>query len=829
MPNNKKAVLVRQPAVFNKIGSCTSQSALSKAGLTQDIMSSSGLPDVQSGSIAMNTACRQALIHLLGIKPLEVAEIVRTTHIPKDTCMHVLQKIANSDQSSMKWKLTDKAFKELNPYVFQYESEDRTAAIECAVAAFDRQRISKDDKIWQKLLPLSERGSGKTLSKLNLTGPGSSTPNVPRPSTKSSSPANESVSGILSADESRPQAKFGAAAEVRAKQIFNRKTIPKPSSSSSSSSRPNKTTTSDSNAATAAVSDNDMAKKGVAQRVLKRKISDAKFKSDERIDNSAVEDDDLVVKAPSYEPDRKKLKMDTEGTKTTRIVPASSDAPAKKKEMTKQINKPQTSTPTMKPKVTTTTATPSTATASTVKKTSALDSSANAIFRTTASPPKPRKVARATGSVSDGEKQKPVNISSTVQGHGASRQQHHQTSPGQQQQKNSSTDDKLKPKQIAATTVKGLLPSPNLPPKPPRSVSSSNITSKTNNKPQTSSTKSGQVVHSRTNEGSAASAHAGKQTQKQTTTDNAQLHKRIPSTSTTSSSSVRSAIFTPPTHRNSTSSSLSSSSSMVFTRADAKALKRDRDDSVKIDGPATKKVKKVEVEVTKRAEYPNSSPLTATSELASVSTPAQSAVAARSPLPPPPAASKAKAETITAIQTHPQTENVNVPIPTAEQLRTVEINAKRRRLASLRTQFYQLFRNWISARVAFHKDESNATPKTHDSLKAHHTKVKAMEVEIRSLMDDVDDFTMWDGVPAKFTTEHEDFLRERLRTLHPIYNEKWDTLEKMRATEDRGEKYDVLKKDVCKRLEEIEDLQAILHPAQEWEFVADVAGVESSQ
>lgn len=101
-----------------------------------------------------------------------------------------------------------------------------------------------------------------------------------------------------------------------------------------------------------------------------------------------------------------------------------------------------------------------------------------------------------------------------------------------------------------------------------------------------------------------------------------------------------------------------------------------------------------------------------------------------------------------------------------------------------------------------------------------------MEVEIRSLMDQVQDFTFWDGVPAKFVTEHEDFLRERLRTLHPVYNEKWDELDKLRESKERDEEYDKLKKEVCKRLEEIEDLQAILHPAQEWEFVADPASVQ---
>jgi len=747
--------------------------------------------------------------------------------------MNVLQKIANPDQSSLKWKLTDKAYKELDPYDFRYEGEDRAVAIQSAIAAFDRQRISKDDKIWQKLLPESERGSGKILSKLNLTGPGSSTPIVPRPSTKSSSPTNESVSGILSADESRPQAKFGAAAEVRAKQIFNRKTIPKPSSSSSSSLRPNKPTTSEANGATAAVSDNDMAKKGVAQRVLKRKASETKFKSDERIDDSDVDDDSLVVKTISHELERKKPKTNEEGTETTRTERAKPIVPAKSKETTKQTTKPQTSTPAMKPKVTTTTVTGSPPTATTIKKTAAPVPSANGFFGAATSAPKIRKVTRVTGSTSDGEKQKSANTSNTTLG-SAPRQHQRQKSqeqPQSQKKSDATEDEKLKPKQTTTNTVKGLAPSPNLPPRPPRSISSSNLATKSNNKLHTSSARLGQAARPRTNEGLAGSAHADKQTQKQTATDNAQLHKRIPSTSTISSSSTTSTVFTPPTHRNSTSSSLSSSSSMVFTRSDAKALKREREDDVKTEQPTTKKIKKSEV--TRSEDSTNSSPL---SELASVSTPSQSVVAARSPLPPPPA-SKAKTSINAASQVQRKVEQVKtqaqivlVPTTTTEQPPANQVSAKRRRLASLRMQFYGLFTSWISARVAFHKDESNATDKTLDRLKAQHTKVKAMEVEIRNLMDEVEDFTMWDGVPAKFVTQHEDFLRERLRTLHPTYNEKWDELEKMREKEERGESYDELKKELCKRLEEIEDLQAILHPAQEWEFVdGTAAAVKSNQ
>lgn len=791
MPNNKKAVLVRQPAAFNKPGSRPSQSALARGllGSIQQSTSSPGVLSSQSGSVAMTTACRQALVHLLAVKPLDVGDIMDKTHIPKDICMTVLSKIANSDQSSMKWKLTDKAYKELDPYTFKYESADRQTAIDHAVAAFDRQRISKDDKLWQKLNPVTERGSGKTLSKLNLSGPGSSTPVVVRPSTKSNSPANESEAIALSADE-RPQSKLGATADVRAKQLFNKKRITNKlaSSSSSKSSSSLSKTPFDINATVAAVSDSDMARKGVAQRIAgqKRKATDVKFKSDERIDDSDVDDDSLIVREP------KKLKTNVEGT--TKAKPTSrSDLPAKEENIARNASTPAT---TMSTKIAGKEITPATA----IKKTSA-PPSANGFFGAATSAPKLRKVLRAPES--DGEKPK---TAATVPGDGLTRQNNRQAPEEQQKKKDAADSGKLKPKQPGTTiTVKGLQPSPSLPPKPPsRSASSTNVNvgRDSGGKSSTTTTRPGQAAHPRTIEHSANAGIQTQQKQTKQTIDNSQLHKRIPSTSTTSSSSTTSSIFTPPTHRNSTSSSLSSSSStMALTRSDTrKTAKRANDDHPK-EQPLTKKTKK---ETSKLENSPNSSPLTATSDLASVSTPSQTMAAAHSPLPRPASSSQAQ----------------------ALQAESTSVHSKRLRLASLRTQFHNLFSTWISARVVYHKDETNATDKTIHDMKAYHTRVKNMEVEIRSLMDQVQDFTFWDGVPAKFVTEHEDFLRERLRTLHPVYNEKWDELDKLRESKERDEEYDKLKKEVCKRLEEIEDLQAILHPAQEWEFVADPASVQ---
>jgi len=85
----------------------------------------------------------------------------------------LLTKIAKRSSSDAdKWQLTDKAFREINPFKFPYSSpEDREQAIDNAIKAFDRQRLEKDDKLWQILLPREERGQGTCLSRSKVKAP----------------------------------------------------------------------------------------------------------------------------------------------------------------------------------------------------------------------------------------------------------------------------------------------------------------------------------------------------------------------------------------------------------------------------------------------------------------------------------------------------------------------------------------------------------------------------------------------------------------------------------------------------------------------------------
>lgn len=118
-------------------------------------------------------ALRVPLIHLLAIQPSKDTYLADTCRTSTAIVRELLPKIARrSADDAEKWQLTDKSICELNPWKFPYKSaEEREQAINSAVKSFDRLRLAKDDKLWQILLPVEERGQGKCLSRLNLKAP----------------------------------------------------------------------------------------------------------------------------------------------------------------------------------------------------------------------------------------------------------------------------------------------------------------------------------------------------------------------------------------------------------------------------------------------------------------------------------------------------------------------------------------------------------------------------------------------------------------------------------------------------------------------------------
>ncbi|KAL4792108.1 hypothetical protein BDV19DRAFT_280476 [Aspergillus venezuelensis] len=119
-------------------------------------------------------ALKIPFIHLLAIRAVSTKFLARQTRSSIEDCTALAQKYGVENRiNPEKFDLRDKVFRELDVWKFPYPSqEDRQEAIENAISAFDRMRISRSDKLWQSLLPKEERGKGKCLSRLNLrTGP----------------------------------------------------------------------------------------------------------------------------------------------------------------------------------------------------------------------------------------------------------------------------------------------------------------------------------------------------------------------------------------------------------------------------------------------------------------------------------------------------------------------------------------------------------------------------------------------------------------------------------------------------------------------------------
>ncbi|KAL8800676.1 MAG: hypothetical protein Q9182_004990 [Xanthomendoza sp. 2 TL-2023] len=115
-------------------------------------------------------ALKIPLLHLVAIRPMSLKFLANKVACTQDECKEILEKLGKPARlDPEKWDLTDKAFKELSVWDFKYElDDDRELAIEHAVSAYDRMRLSREDKLWQMLLPWEERGKGKILSKLQL-------------------------------------------------------------------------------------------------------------------------------------------------------------------------------------------------------------------------------------------------------------------------------------------------------------------------------------------------------------------------------------------------------------------------------------------------------------------------------------------------------------------------------------------------------------------------------------------------------------------------------------------------------------------------------------
>ena len=135
-----------------------------------------GSSSESSAASALSEPTKQAqrfsLLHILATGPISPQTASGRSHIPLPDVIKTFDIIAQQIEGGPNWQLLPRRFRELDIWRFPYPStQDRDAAIDNAVHAFDKLRLSTSDPLWQNLLPKEERNKGKTLSKLSVSTP----------------------------------------------------------------------------------------------------------------------------------------------------------------------------------------------------------------------------------------------------------------------------------------------------------------------------------------------------------------------------------------------------------------------------------------------------------------------------------------------------------------------------------------------------------------------------------------------------------------------------------------------------------------------------------
>ncbi|EIT80872.1 hypothetical protein F9C07_2132340 [Aspergillus flavus] len=247
-------------------------------------------------------ALKVPFIHLLAVRAVSAKFLARQTRSSIEDCTALARKYGAENRiNPEKFDLKDKAYRELDVWKFPYPSqEERQEAIENAISAFDRMRISRTDKLWQMLLPKEERGKGKCLSRLNLrTGPVKK-PQTPRIQVQNSDengkdgdttgPDTDRVSGNALTPKAQPTSAPRSGANAQKKRIGN--------SAAKQSTTKGKNTT------------NSTLTGRVTKKPERKPVPkpDGKFKSAEFVHDSDEDDTDMPDVSASEQPLSEKTK-----------------------------------------------------------------------------------------------------------------------------------------------------------------------------------------------------------------------------------------------------------------------------------------------------------------------------------------------------------------------------------------------------------------------------------------------------------------------------------------------------------------------------------------
>jgi RNA polymerase II elongation factor ELL len=163
----------------------------------------SGVGSPSLGPTSNNQAQEKAkklrfpLIHELAVRDQSFGDLIPKWEGETEAEFHTqLEKVAHFDAGLQKWTLKQQCWKELDVFAYPYEKEeDRQKAIDNAIRKYDRLRLGVSDPLWQKLLPVSERGKGICLSKVQAAiakGPVAPAPKINVQAAEASSPSVDS-------------------------------------------------------------------------------------------------------------------------------------------------------------------------------------------------------------------------------------------------------------------------------------------------------------------------------------------------------------------------------------------------------------------------------------------------------------------------------------------------------------------------------------------------------------------------------------------------------------------------------------------------------------
>ena len=149
----------------------------------------SGLGSPSLGSTSTNATQERVkqqrfpIIHELAVQELSFEDLLAKYGDGNGTDQDfnsALNKVADFDNDLQKWVLKKMYWKELDVFQYDYADEaDRQKAIDNAIKQYDRMRLGSSDPLWQKLLPIGDRGKDICLSKLQAAiakGPAAPTP-----------------------------------------------------------------------------------------------------------------------------------------------------------------------------------------------------------------------------------------------------------------------------------------------------------------------------------------------------------------------------------------------------------------------------------------------------------------------------------------------------------------------------------------------------------------------------------------------------------------------------------------------------------------------------